>query len=305
MPTNKSKLTLYAYDIKTSNLTTDAPVFFKTLKEVLHDNGYRSILSSRKMQLNKRDSEEDLLAYFSFSDEGYIFGTMMTLVSGAETGTVPEDMLKNTVMDLEELTKDGETTIKYRGVYYFAISSSRLVVSKHNCISRLSAYMNWLIDKNRGKNIYSFTPVIKEIPEVDIQTIKKIVFSSGLSLGLGAKSNDTKMKFGAGKMTEYLLHFLSERNSKLKELVEAGVATADVVVNIEKKPKEMDKEEYNALISSSIATDEEVCFIRKDDKKIKGSCVHLQRAIEIENTARGFVSEIQLKQQMESLLWEK
>lgn len=305
MSTNKSNLTLYAYDIKTSNLTIDASAFFKTLKEVLQDRGCRSILGSRKMQLNKRDSEEDLLAYFSFSEEGYIFGTMMTLVSGAETGTVPEDMLKNTVMDLEELTKDGETTIKYRGVYYFAVSSSRLVVSKYNCAKRLSAYMNWLIDKNRGKNIYSFAPVIKEIPKIDIPSIKKIVFPSGLSLALGEKSNDTKMTFGAGKMTGHILQFLSEKNSKLRELVEAGVATANVVVNIEKKPKGMDKEEYNTLISSSIATDEDVCFIGKNDKKIKGSCVHLQRAVKIENTARGFVSEVQLKQEMESLLWEK
>ncbi len=298
------KETLYAYSIITEAVSKDSDTFVRDIRQALKSEG-RETIEKRRMQLSHGVKDADVLV-FSSEGKDFFFGMMMTLTPGNLLGTLPNDAMKEKSININKLMNDGVDITKYKGIYYFALSKTKLICNVSTKQKRLSVYLNWLIDDFRGKTHYRFEPIIREQKEIKLTEVKKILFQSGFCLDLpNLPKEKENNKFAVNiKFDKFLDGLKDLNNQQISRLLRDDIVQATLVFEVKKRPKERSKEDHKKLLACSLATDESITFVDKKGKKIEGSLIQARKEIEVETIDGELIIEEELKQEMESFLIE-
>lgn len=299
--------TLYAYTVESNALTTDACRLYRDLKSVLASEE-KATLGDRRMVLSHRSTDSDVLSFYTIG-KSYIFGAMITLSEGGASGAVPNEILQKNSLNTDELTPDEIGALRYRGIYYFAITESTLIINDSRMTKRLGSYLNWMLESQRGDTLYSFDPIVKIHEQVELSNVSSIVFSSGINLELSPQGSylpeNARKSF---ELSNSLFPWIKKKlagDTELIRLLDEGVLHAQVVLKVStKRPEGRTKEDHKKLLSASLSTDENVTFVTKKGKDIKGASTHLFKSVSIDRTENNHLIEEALKQEMERFISE-
>lgn len=295
---------LYAYSIVTEAVSKDSDTFIRDIGQALRSDG-RETVEKRRMKLSHRTEDADVLV-FSSEGKDFFFGMMMTLSPGNLMGTLPKEAMKEKSININELKNDGVDITKYKGVYYFALSKTKLICNVSAKQKRLSVYLNWLIDDFRGKTHYRFEPIIREQKEIKLEEVKKILFQSGFGFDLPNLPKEKKNnKFAVNiNFNKFLEELKNLNNQQISRLLKDDIVQATLVFEVKKRPKDRSKEDHKKLLTRTLATDESITFVDKKGKKIEGALIQAKKEVEVETTDEGIIIEEGLKQEMETFLLE-
>lgn len=293
---------LYAYSIITEAVSKDSDTFIRDIGQALRSDG-RETIEKRRMELSHRTEDADVLV-FSSEGKDFFFGMMMTLSPGNLMGTLPKEAMKEKSININKLKNDGVDITKYKGVYYFALSKTKLICNVSAKQKRLSVYLNWLIEAFRGKTHYRFEPIVHEQKEIKLEGIKRILFQSGVGFDLPSLPQENN-KFAINIAFNNLLENLKNLdNQQISRLLKDDIVQATLVFEVKKRPKDRSKEDHKKLLARTLATDENITFVDKKGKKIEGVLIQTKKEVELEITDKGIIIEEGLKQEMKKFLLE-
>lgn len=293
---------------KTSNysLTESQSSIVQMLRDALTT---RTTIQDRRMKLNQQDDDEDLLAFFKWtSNNNVLFGMIMRIIPADLGGILPDDFSERQTIKMDDLNVNDATQSQYKSRYYFATDGNYLVtdLSQSASVERLQTYINWLIEQQRGDTLFSYAPVMIMPQGVRVHDIKSIEFSgtkitpqteasdSGISSRLISIQNDVLNTFFGGTPT-------------LAELQNEQLVSAQVIVKFKKKPKEMEKDEYQRVMSAiarNVTENSGYAIRTKNGRTYTGEQICSVKDVEIEENSQRHINEEQLSQEMERFLLE-
>ncbi|AMD84118.1 hypothetical protein SAMN05444369_10883 [Capnocytophaga haemolytica] len=290
-----------AFRISTNNFTDNAKSIFSLLCEQLP----KSKANERRMRLNTKDEsrEEDLICDYEIS-EGVIFGTLLRIKSSDNIPEIPEEVFEENIVHLEQLRDlDVNSSLFYKDHYYFLLNDKYLIVTLRGniTITHFQTYTNWLLESLRANTLFEFTPIIKENPNISLSDLKSLRIQDPVR-----KEEDnfdlTETKSISFKLLrEMLTDVLSFDEVKASEVISAELL---LKFSKPKKMKEKDYQNYFGAQLKPISDLENVTFITKKGKTIKGDEMQEMQEFKVETTDSGKISEPELKQAMEKYLRE-
>lgn len=292
---------LRAFKITISNFADNQSKLFGLLSSKLTE----SAAKDRRMLLNEHDpdKEEDLICDYQ-NGHDTVFGAVLRIRNSENIPAIPDDIFEGNTIHLEQLDGfDVNSSVFYKNHYYFLISNDYLIVNLkgQSTITHFQTYINWLLGEERGDELYEFTPVVKEVPDLQLNDINRIKIQDPARKETDAfdLTETKKLSFG------YLSHLLKDVAS-LDEVKLSEVVSAELLIKF-KKPKKMTQEDYQNSFGAylkPIADTENVTFYPKKGAPINGSDILAIKDVSIEETDSGKISEPQLRQEMERYLRE-
>jgi len=268
-----------------------------------------SIVKDRRMRLNQDDpkKEEDLICDYDTSRPEFVSGAVLRIMASSDIPNIPDSLFdepKIVIKDLDSLGVD-ESSI-YKDHYYFLLNNNILIVGLFSAtITRFQTYINWLTASDRGDMLYEFTPLTKGYDSIRIDELRSIRVQD---------PNTTPRDNGDGELGSKKIANLSKDylSSLFKDVRDLGDIQLDKIVSAElfikfKKPKEMSKDEYQRVLGAymkPISDTDNVAFIPKKGRPIRGSEILREKTVNIEVVSSGKLSEPQLLQEMERFLSE-
>lgn len=298
MSSKKKSIKLLAYDIENEDIKSSHSCLFEKLKDKL---GRGEIADTRRMRLNPKSNEEDLLSDFAVTDR-YIFGVMFRIAPSKEVPRIPDTFFNNAKIQIQDIYNENEDVqLTCKEHYYFALNHHFLVTSlPKSRIRSLQVYINWLLEAVRGDKLYNFISKIKLHNQIKLNEIKYI------SLKSSKKEDGNNSKFDIFGVGVDLLKTLVSDTAGLKEIVDNNILTAKLMVNIS-KPRKMDDKNYQRLLGmymSPLSDADGVSFRLKNGRTVSGENMLQYKDIDIELTDDGRISEPNLIHEMEIYLKE-
>lgn len=126
--------------------------------------GTDSAAEDRILPRNGQDMDKDLLATYQWQpDNKFLFGMMLGIVPGENSGEFPKNLLNNNQVTIKDIELGNGEAFVVKDYFYFAVNSTNIVTNLSGTFSieRLQTYINWLLEKVRGGTIF-----------VDIRTLQ-------------------------------------------------------------------------------------------------------------------------------------
>lgn len=307
MADNKPKeIKLRAFNIENPNITQASSGILTLLQKIL---GKDSSAEERTLQRNEQDADRDLLATYQWQpDNKYLFGMMLGIVPGDNSGEFPKNLLSKNQVTIDDIEIGNGESFVFKDYFYFAINNTNIVtnLSGSFSIERLQTYINWLIEKVRGELIFDFTPVMTVPENIQLKDISSVEFGR---VNIPAQTTPDAANI-ATKMTELtgeLMHKVFDNVGGLDDIQGEQLVSAKLVVKFKRKPKDMDKEQYQRLmgaLTKQITNDQGITIRTKKGGKFDGSEIKKTKIINVETTSGKRIDEEQLKQEMERFLNE-
>lgn len=263
-----------------------------------------SSAASRMMPINKNESDKsDVISDFSNVGKGRaLAGTSIRIVNSRDVPIITEDMLKQNQFKVSSINmnaKDEEKTcLDY---FYFCLSDSKLIVTldSRTSINRFETYVNWILNTKDSGETISFTPTI-DTEAISAADLKKITISNTTDvLTTGEDSPDNSVRSKMVNLKDSVLKKLFSESDSLKELMDADICSANLVITFS-KPRGMSEDEYRRKTAGAILKpleDPDSVKFQTKGKKIKGSDVLKTETILVEDD-NGAVSEQEIYQKM-------
>lgn len=174
MPGRK-KIKLRSFGLSNTNLIQNDAGIIACLNRVLPEY---STADSRRMNLNAQDGDEDLLSFYSFLRDRYLFGMMLRIIPAENGGFISDDLFSNNTISIADLEQCAENGVQYKDHYYFMFSDRFVVtnLSGSYSIDRFQTYINWLTEEHRN-SLFEMSPVTKLPEGVRVSDIKSIEFA--------------------------------------------------------------------------------------------------------------------------------
>lgn len=271
---------------------------------------------ARRMKLNEKSSEEDLLSDFAINANS-VYGVMWRLVPSKELPKIPSDYFKQTKISRDALSEKkeeeelegskgekGNNTLELacKSMHYFVMNQNYLVSDlPQSRIKSLQVYLNWLLAPYKTDDvIYSFTPKVKSTGDIPLREIKSIVIGEDTTLNVVPhKKNDDSSQESRGTAMKVLqvaqdklMSMLSE-DKYLKDIVDKNIIQAQLVLKI-RKPKKKEEADFENILGATmkpIADTDGITFQLKNGKPVKGSTIMVTKNVEVELTSDGLLSE--------------
>lgn len=268
---------------------------------------------TRRMKLNEKSSEEDLLSDFAINANS-IYGVMWRLVPSKELPKIPSDYFKQTKISRDALNEkkkgeerkeekeDSAPELACKSTHYFVMNHNYLVSDlPQSRIKSLQVYLNWLLAPYKTDDvIYSFTPKVKSTGDISLREIKSIVIGENTTLDVVTqkKKGDASPKSRGAAMKvlqvaqDKLMSMLSE-DKYLRDIMDKKIIQAQLVLKIRKpkKKEEADFENILGVTMKPIADTDGITFQLKNGKPVKGSTIMVTKNVEVELTSDGLLSE--------------
>ncbi|MDY3344326.1 hypothetical protein PG593_04430 [Riemerella anatipestifer] len=288
-----------AFRITNNNIHSDNVNVFPLLSEQLKN----STANERRLVLNDKDpnKEEDLICDYKVSTST-IFGALLRIRNGDNIPELPEEIFESNTIHLEELDDlKIESSLFYKDHYYFLLSENYLIVTLRGnvTITHFQTYINWLLESVRAKDLFEFTPIVKNVPDMPLKDIKQITIKDPARQKEDAYELTETKKFSI----DILCSMLKDVTS-LDEVMLSEVISAELLLKFS-KPKKMTNEEYQNYFGAfikPISDLENVTFYPKKGNAIKAEEIEEIEEVKIETTDSGKISEPELKQVMEKYL---
>ena len=271
---------------------------------------------ARRMKLNEKSSEEDLLSDFAVRSNS-VYGVMWRIVPSNELPKIPSDFFKQTTIsrdalnekkkeeDQSENKQEKDNAVKElacKSTHYFVLNQHYLVSDLPlSRIKSLQVYLNWLLTPYKTDDvIYSFTPKVKSTGNIYLRDIKSIVIGDNTTLNVVPKkeqedesqnNRDVAMKV-LQVAQDKLMSMLSE-DKYLKDIVDKNIVQAQLVLKI-RKPKKKEETDYENILGTTmkpIADTDGITFQLKNGKLVKGSTIMVTKDVDVELTSDGLISE--------------
>jgi hypothetical protein len=297
---------LRSFRIENNEITQSISGLLATLMDKLEG----SKAEIRRMQLNSEDlkKEEDLISDFNFNNQNFLSGVILRICHAEETPNIPDDFLQKEKIPIDKLEKiELSSSIIYKEHYYFLLNNEFLITNLQSNIpiKRLQVYLNWLLEKERGKVLYEFTPLISKNIETKLSDISKIVVKDNT---VNFTESETKKETGHKKFFIPLnvLRELINDTKSLNQIIENNIVSAELLIKFS-KPRKMTSQDYKKIMGAylkPISDLDDVSFSTRRNGIIKGGEVLRIKTVDIELTETKMINEQQLYQEMESYLNE-
>lgn len=306
---NKDKqVTLRAFTIENNDLTKVDSGLLGLLSKKLQN----SKAKERRMFLNADDPlrEEDLISDYGVKENIHVSGAILRIMPGMDAVSIPDELFdkeKIVFADLNSL--EASTSSIYKDIQYFLLNDNTLITCwfGNKTIKSIQTYINWLLESERGENIFEFTPKVIPVPPVQMGGLKGIKMQdSAVYPQSNLEGQNTFQKVIKG-LSKNIVKDLFKTVKDLDETVIEEIISAELMIRFKKKPKEMNQEDYNKIIGAymkPISDTENVIFLPKKGKPIKGNDVLKVKQVAIETTETNKLSEKQLYQEMEIFIQE-
>jgi len=269
-----------------------------------------TIANDRRMLLNEKDKDEDLICNYNIKPNDYVWGSSLRITPSEEVLNIPDDLFKEERIVLQELDslKD-QGSIIYKSHFYFLISNKFLVTTLPGniTISRFQTYINWFLEDLRNEELFEFTPDVKDSPMYQLKNLKKIsvsdpVLDEKTAENSGVDSLKSEKKLLSLNTLKGLFSDISSYDeAKLSEIV-----SAELLLKF-RKPNQMSKEDYQSTLGAylkPISDTDNITFYPKNGPSVKGSEILNIKEVQIEKLESKNISENQLMQEMEMFLRE-
>lgn len=264
-----------------------------------------SSAASRLMPLNKNESDKsDLISdYLKVKNGKALAGTSIRIVSSRDVPIITDEMLNQNQFKVSSINlsaKDKEKTcLDY---FYFCLSDTKLIVTldSNKSINRFETYVNYLLNTKDSGETISFTPAVdnEAISAADLRRITMNYSSEVLTTGEDSLEGSVESKKVSIK--EAILKKLFQETDSLKELMNADICSADLVIKFS-KPKGMSEDEYKRKTIGALLKpieDPDTVKLSTKGKKIQGSHVLKTEIVTVDNDDNGAVSEQEIYQKM-------
>lgn len=293
------KITLYAYKIS-STAVQDAPKdFIRILKTEVES---RTSVKERQIQLNKKAPDTDcILNIESVSSD--LFGLFARLVPGDNIGEVPDGLLDQRYITSAELIQGKEKVTNYKRLTYFYVGADYVIMNFHSSTS-LQNYFN-ILSKREKEGTYKLHPITSMPDNVALSDIKNINIADSFNISMGSESENPIKKFCSFFLNTSEFKNLIGNNSIAQELVENDIVSAEILLRLARKPKDMSKEDYERITSNTLALgDDNISLTLKNGKRIQGGEVRKLKEIEVEIVSDNLLDEVDIKLKMAEFMKE-
>lgn len=290
---------LRAFKVSKNNTIDNNTNLFSLLSKHLTE----STAKERRMALNENDpeKEEDLICYYQNSNN-FIFGALLRIRNSENIPEIPDAVFEENVIHLDQLQNlEFASSTHYKNHYYFLISDNHLIVSLRGniTITHFQTYINWLLESVRGNNLFEFTPMVKDTPDIPLKDLKQIKIQDPARKETDNYDLTETKKFSIQALTELFKDVISLDEVKLSEVI-----SAELLLKF-RRPSSMSKEDYENTFGAAlkpVSDLENVTFYPKKGSPITGSEIEEKIEVQVETTASGNISEPELKQAMEKYL---
>ena len=300
------EVTLRAFSIKSTKMSSDTDEFFESIKEKLNTTSAKE----RLMVLNQDDdtAESDLISYFSLKDNN-IFATMMRIAPGADDRHIDNELMEKNSFSVSEIrrTKNNAAAL-YKNHYYICFNNNYLVTNlpQTTTIKRIETYLNWLIDSHT----YEITPVVSPYPDLKLSDLKTVVFKnkdlfhkkiSHDPENIEDKIIDLKNNF----ITNFFKTICVDSDT-LNDIDINQIISAELLLKLS-KPRKMSEEEFQktyGAILKPVSDSENIVFKDNKGNRITGEDLLKTKKVNIERTDQGFLQEPQLHIEMAKFIDE-
>lgn len=279
------------------------------LLAILSSKLEKSKAKERIMLLNQDDpkKEEDLISDYQVKIDMHISGAMLRIMESSETPSIPDTLFDETKFVISELDKleIGNSKI-YKDHYYFLLNNNYIITNLPGAysITRFQTYINWLLENERGNNLFEFTPLIVVRDDITLSELKNIKIKDPVS-----KEPQTPNEVNSKKilgLSKDLIYNLFKDVQSFQDIALEKIVSAELLIKF-KKSKDISKEEYQRILGAymkPISDIENVTFVPKKGSPIKSSEILRVKSVNIELTESNKLSEPQLLQEMEKYLNE-
>lgn len=243
----RKKIKLRSFGLSNTNLIQNGTGIIACLNSVLHED---STANSRRMMLNAQDGDEDLLSFYSFLRDRYLFGMMLRIIPVENGGFISDDLFSNNTISIADLEQGADNGFQYKDHYYFMLSDRFVVtnLSGSYSIDRFQTYINWLTENHRN-SIFDMNPVTKLPDGVRVSDIKSIEFAGVRAVNVEPNSEPavvTKMR----EITSDVLSMLFGDTEELDNIRGEELVSAKLLLKIRKRPADMAEEDYTRAMSA-------------------------------------------------------
>lgn len=306
---NKNKLvTLRAFKIANNDLKKINSGLLGLLSEKLQ----KSKAKERRMLLNADDplKEEDLISDYNVKENIHVSCSILRIMPGMDAVSIPEELFNKDKIVFADLNSvEAETSSIYKDIQYFLLNDNTLITCwfGNKTIKSIQTYINWLLESERGENIFELTPQVIAIPPMQMGGLKGIKMQdTAIYPQTNLKGESTFQKIIKG-LSKSIIKDLVNSVIDLNDAILEEVISAELKINFKRKPKEMTQEDYDKIIGAymkPISDTENVTFLPKKGKPIKGKDILKTKQVTIEMTETNKLSEKQLYQEMEIFIQE-
>lgn len=290
-------ITMYLFKIcpqRIEDKSSDLRSLFKTKIDELKTVG------DRMLKLNENSEETDCLLYKEMHGNN-IFCTLVRLAPAQTVGIFPDELLEKEQVLSNELPRDEIAGWKYKRLTYIYISDTYVVINI-NSAKNFETYVNEIIERD-GDNLFLINPYIEQQPEIALSNIKKIKIGAGFNVVI-AETNTTWSTIKA--IPNAVLNVLIENGVVTQDLLKNDLVAAEVNLKFQKKPKEMQKEEYERLLSSALSLNRDgVVVEKKKGGTINAGDFHKRKMVSIECLSDDLLNEKDLKKEMAKFITEE
>lgn len=298
----RKKIKLRSFGLSNTNLIQNGTGIIACLNSVLPEN---STVNSRRMMLNAQDGDEDLLSFYSFLRDRYLFGMMLRIIPVENGGFISDDLFSNNTISIADLEQGADNGFQYKDHYYFMLSDRFVVtnLSGNYSIDRFQTYINWLTENHRN-SIFDMNPVTKLPDGVRVSDIKSIEFAGVRAVNVEPNSEPavvTKMR----EITSDVLSMLFGDTEELDNIRGEDLVSAKLLLKIRKRPADMAEEDYTRAMSAmtrQITNDSGIAIKTRQGGTYTGEAVKDVKEVDVELTENDRLNEQQLKQLMEQYL---
>lgn len=298
----RKKIKLRSFGLSNTNLIQNGTGIIACLNSVLPED---STANSRRMMLNAQDGDEDLLSFYSFLRDRYLFGMMLRIIPVENGGFISDDLFSNNTISIADLEQGADNGFQYKDHYYFMLSDRFVVtnLSGSYSIDRFQTYINWLTENHRN-SIFDMNPVTKLPDGVRVSDIKSIEFAGVRAVNVEPNSESavvTKMR----EITSDVLSMLFEDTEELDNIRGEDLVSAKLLLKIRKRPADMAEEDYTRAMSAmtrQITNDSGIAIKTRQGGTYTGEAVKDVKEVDVELTENDRLNEQQLKQLMEQYL---
>lgn len=298
----RKKIKLRSFGLSNTNLIQNGTGIIACLNSALPED---STANSRRMMLNAQDGDEDLLSFYSFLRDRYLFGMMLRIIPVENGGFISDDLFSNNTISIADLEQGADNGFQYKDHYYFMLSDRFVVtnLSGSYSIDRFQTYINWLTENHRN-SIFDMNPVTKLPDGVRVSDIKSIEFAGVRAVNVEPNSEPavvTKMR----EITSDVLSMLFEDTEELDNIRGEELVSAKLLLKIRKRPADMAEEDYTRAMSAmtrQITNDSGIAIKTRQGGTYTGEAVKDVKEVDVELTENNRLNEQQLKQLMEQYL---
>lgn len=250
------------------------------------------------MPINKNESDKsDVISDFSNVNNGKaLTGTSIRIVNSREVPIITEDMLKLNQFKVSSINLNAKDTEKTcLDYFYFCLSDTQLIVTldSRTSINRFETYVNFLLNTKESGETIKFTPTIDD-EAISAADIKKITIGNTTEIAMqGKEAVEDSVKSKMVNLKDSVLKKLFSETDSLKELMDADICSANLVITFS-KPRGMSDDEYRRKTAGAILKpieDPDSIKFQTKGKKIKGSDVLKTEVVLVDDDGNGVVSE--------------